>query len=278
MEVEKITSANQEEALSFLSRHENTAVFLLGNFHEHGPLLGPHVNSGNFKLIRQDGVICVFCLTRRGNLLVQSELPVFEPILASCQEEPIKIRGVIGDWEFANSFWQYLKEREIIKKETFYGKEINYALVLDHVEATKEARLLEAKDYQQWKKLILDYTKEQTLPQDLSAEEMQQQFLEKCRKEMRWGLFKEDELVAIAELNAKTSSIATVGGVYTAPEWRNKGFAKIVMKQLMFDCKHKQALSKLIIFTGEAENKPAQKLYETLGCQKIGYMALLFGE
>ncbi len=52
----------------------------------------------------------------------------------------------------------------------------------------------------------------------------------------------------------------------------------VLMKQLIFDCKNKQDLSKLIIFIGEEENKPAQKLYESLGCQRAGHMALFFGE
>lgn len=283
LKLDKLTDSNQEEALSFLSRHENTSVFLLGNFNEHGPSLGLHVNSGNFKLIRNEGeIVCVLCLTRRGNLLVQSELvhPTFELIIDSCSKESNRIRGVIGDWKFAKDFWQYLKDRGIIKKETFYSKEINYTLSLDSWQnfATKEARYLEAKDFQHWRDLRLDYLVEKKLPEDLSEDEMHEEFLGKCNKAMIWGLFIESQLISIAELNAKTSSIAIVGGVYTEPKWRMKGFARTLMRQLIFDCKNKHGLSKLIIFTGEDENKPAQRLYESLGCQRAGYMALFFGE
>ncbi len=280
--LEKLTSSNLEDTISFLSKHENTSVFLLGNLNEHGPNLGPHVNSGNFKVIRKDDkIICVFCLTRRGNLLVESELvePVFELIIASCKEGSNSIRGVIGNWRFAKDFWQHLKDQGVIKKETFYSKEINYTLSIDNWQdfASKEARYLEAKDFQQWEALRLNYLIEQNVPQDLSKDEMHQQFLEKCNKLMIWGLFVESQLISIAELNAKTSSIAIVGGVYTEPQSRLKGFAKSLMKQLIFDSKNKLGLRKLIIFTGEEENKPAQKLYESLGCQKTGYMALFFG-
>lgn len=133
--VEKLTDLDQKKANAFLSKYENTSVFLLGNLDEHGPSLTSHANSGNFKLLcRGEEVIGIFCLTKRGNLLVQSELiqPVFELITKSCQEEDIKIRGVIGDWTFAKDFWQYLKAHKMIQKEIFYSKEINYTLSLDH--------------------------------------------------------------------------------------------------------------------------------------------------
>ena len=85
------------------------------------------------------------------------------------------------------------------------------------------------------------------------------------------------ELVSIGQLNTKTDHLGIVGGVYTVPKWRRKGLARMLMNQIIHDCKNKLSLRKLIIFTGEQENLPAQKLYESLGCQKAGYMALLFG-
>ena len=283
LRLEKFTASNQVDAISFLSRYENTSIFLLGNLNEHGPCLGLHVNSGNFKLIRQDDtIICVFCLTRRGNLLIQSELiqPIFELITESCLEESIPIRGVIGDWKFAKEYWQYLIGCEIIKKEIFCSKEINYSLPLDDWQSfdVRKGRCLETTDYHLWKLLRIDYLVEQGLPQDLSDEEMRDEFTRKCKKSMIWGLFIESQLISIAELNAKTNRLATVGGVYTIKNWRMKGYGKALMKQLIFDCKNTLSLHKLIIFTGEDENIAAQKLYEALGCQKVGYMALFFGE
>jgi ribosomal protein S18 acetylase RimI-like enzyme len=283
MQIERVTKLNQKEVISFLSKYEDTAVFLLGNLAQHGPNLGLHANSGNYKLIRQnDKIISVFCLTRRGNLLVQSELTdsVFECIVESCKEDNIPIKGVIGDWEFANVFWPYLKEKKIIKKENFYSKEINYIFNLDNFKSfvNNDARLLEVDDYSTWKSLRLDYLVEQKLPHDLSDKELLDQFIGKCKGSMIWGLFKDSKLIAIAELNAKADALATVGGVYTAPQHRKMGYAKILMERLFFDCKNKLSLHKLIIFTGESKNLPAQKLYESLGCTKVGYMALFFGE
>lgn len=281
--VEKITASTLDEAISFLSRYEDTAVFLLGNLYEHGLDAGNHLNSGNFRLIRQnDQIVCVFCLTRRGNLLVQSELfnSLFESILESCNEESFSIRGIIGDWEFAKEFWEFLKMRNVIKKETFYSKEINYRLNLNEWQKpeTKNVRLLVSENYVKWKSLRLDYLREQNLPSDLYEKDMYDYYIEKCLNSMLWGLFIDSQLISIAGLNARTDKLATVGGVYTVPDRRRKGLAKTLMEQLIYDSKHKLFLQKLIIFTGEKENINAQKLYESLGCCKVGYMALFFGE
>jgi predicted GNAT family N-acyltransferase len=282
LKVDKMTEINQREAMAFLSRYEETAVFLLGNFHEHGPSLGTRVNSGNFKILQSDGsVVGVFCLSRRGNLFVQSEVqePAFDLILEHCKQEPMPLRGIIGDWNFAHIFWQYLLEKKIIRKEVYFSKEINYSLILDHRECygDPKARLLEPSDYSSWIVLRKNYLKEQKLPYDISDEDMFAEYLNKSQRSMIWGLFVGSHLISIANLNAKTERLATVGGVYTMPAWRKQGFGKALMEQVIYDCNNKLSLHKLIISTGEQENKPAQKLYESLGCRKVGYMALLFG-
>lgn len=61
--------------------------------------------------------------------------------IASCNEEVNLIRGVIGDWEFAKDFWQYLKDHDIIKKDNFYSKEINYTFNLDKFETQVKVQL-----------------------------------------------------------------------------------------------------------------------------------------
>lgn len=282
--IEKISEANLSEAESFLAKHEDTAVFLLGHLHAHGPYLGASPNSGNFKLIKRQGkVVCLCCLTKRGNLLVQAERPyepLYDLLITCCQEEPLELRGVIGEWEFSKDFWDHLIKYKLINKETFSSKEINYTLSLaEHYKVGGEgARLLSPSDYMLWEPLRRDYLIEQGLPCNLSDKERREEFVERCNQSMIWGLFIGTELVSIANLNAKTQSIATVGGVYTIPSRRRQSLGKQLMQKLLFDCKNKLLLTKLIIFTGETENKPAQKLYEALGCQKAGHFALLFGE
>lgn len=54
--------------------------------------------------------VAVFCLTRRGTLLVQAggRAGLAEGILEACESEPIEITGVIGEWSTAGALWRLL--------------------------------------------------------------------------------------------------------------------------------------------------------------------------
>lgn len=280
--VENVTSPSQYEMLNFLKEHENYTLFLLSNFENYGATLTDAPYSGNFMLIRSQGqVVGVFCLTRKGNLLIETILrePIFDIVLNACHQELIPLKGVVGSWNFCEPFWKYLKAKKIIQKEVFTSKEILYSIVLNKHNFLPQdnVRLLTEADYIQWKPLRLDYLIEEGLPNDLTDTQLFNQFLEKTERKIIWGLFLENVLVSIADLNAKSLDLGQVGGVYTIPSFRQRGYSKSVMQQLLLDAKEIHKIRKMIIFTGE-QNFPAQKLYNSLGVSQIGYFALLFGD
>ena len=88
----------------FLEAHIETSLFLLSNLAIYGPHLGENWLSGNYHLVEEDGrIVAVFCLTRRGNLLVQAggRTDLAESILETCESEPIEVCGVVGEWAVA---------------------------------------------------------------------------------------------------------------------------------------------------------------------------------
>lgn len=280
--IEKVSESTKADAIRFLLRYEDLVIFLLGNLEAYGVSLTEEANSGNFQLIH-DGVriIGVFCLARRGNLLIQSEVgePVFDLVLRSCQEVEIPIKGLLGEWDYCLRFWNFLKAKGVIQKEVNTSKEILYSadLVSYQGEPQKGARFLKQEDYKEWRQLNSDYLKESELPDDLSEEKTRAQFLWKAERKIIWGLFTEGRLASVAELNAKALDLGQVGGVYTVPRFRKRGLAKSLMRQLLLDAKNVHGIRKLIIFTGE-ENIPARKVYESLGVTQSAYFAMLFGE
>jgi hypothetical protein len=267
--------------LNFLKKYENYSLFLLSNFESYGPNLTQTPYSGNFKLIYFQGeVVAVFCLTLKGNLLIETVLrePIYDSVLEACLQEPIPLKRLVGDWDFCGPFWEYLKAKKLIQKELFTSKEVLYNVDVQKQNFLPQsnARLLTEDDYAHWKPLRLDYFSEQGLANELNDEQMLDLFLYKIKKKIIWGFFQDNILVSIADLNAKTLDLGQVGGVYTVPEFRRKGYSKSVMQQLLSDVRNLHDIRKIIIFTGET-NFAAQKMYSALGGVQVGYYALLFG-
>lgn len=254
---------------------------MLNNLEHYGPNLTEASYSGNFKLIRSaNKVVSVFCLSRKGNLLVTAseKEPLFEVILEACRQESILLQGVVGNWSFCSPFWKFLKSKNIIQREVFTEKEVLYAIDLNmHAFPTHSSvRLLEEADYPQWRLLRLDYLAEMGFPHDLTEEQLLTHFVDKTKQKIAWGFFESNKLISIADLNAKSSGLGQVGGVYTLPSFRKKGCSRALMQQLLRDVKELHAIHKVIIFTGE-NNLAARRLYESLGVSPQGHFALLFG-
>jgi predicted GNAT family acetyltransferase len=113
------------------------------------------------------------------------------------------------------------------------------------------------------------------LPEN-SFDEIRAEFHLKVAQKITWGFFFNGQLVAIADLNARYCDLGQLGGVYTIPAFRKRGFSTRLICHLIHDVKALHHLRKLIIFTGE-KNLAARKVYESLGITPYGHYALLFG-
>lgn len=192
--VETVTQSSQHEMLNFLKEHENYTLFLLSNFESYGATLTEAPYSGNFKLIRSQGrVVGVFCLTRKGNLLIETILqePIFDIVVEACHQESMILKGVVGNWNFCGPFWEYLKIKKVIQKEVFASKEILYSIDLykHNFLHQPNVRLLTEADYIQWKPLRLDYLIEEGVPNDLTDKQLLISLLKKRKGKLRGVYF-----------------------------------------------------------------------------------------
>lgn len=76
--------------------------------------------------------------------------------------------------------------------------------------------------------------------------------------------------------NARLPEIVQVGGVWTPPELRGRGYARCVIAAHLRVARRSGA-DRAILFTDE-ENLPAQRAYEALGFSEIGTYGLAFLE
>lgn len=282
--IRHVTDPDLQRVRAFLESHVDTSLFLLSTLAALGPRLGHHLNSGNFRLIEEEGqIVAVCCLTRRGNLLVQAggRTDLAEQVFEACETETIEVRGVVGEWPMAEALWKLLRADP--RFETTHNlKDILYRLMLNRKPGTRvesaNVRALDAGDFVQWERLNSAYFAELSLPLQATLEQRRTDFIVRIRSGLWWGAFDDcHELVSIAALNATYGSLGQVGGVYTRPADRRKGLSRAVMQLLIEDCAKRLHFEKLVLFTGE-DNMPARKLYESLEFEPAGAFGVLLGD
>lgn len=281
MRIEPVGSNNLSEVERFLTDHAETCMFLASNLANHGPTLGEHPSSGDFKCVRKGAeLVGVFCLARRGNLLVElaGRSEGVPAVLENCRRGPVRVRGVLGEWAIASAIWDELVGSRAVV-ETYASRELLLNLELSEVHYRPEtnARQLKAEDYEQWAQLNGDYFREEGLPINLSDDQRRRQFVDAASAGHWWGLWEGPRLLSIAALNARHGALGQVGGVFTPKYLRRRGHSRAVMRALLEACRSSLGVSKLILFTG-AGNVAALGLYRALGFREIGEFALLFGE
>jgi predicted GNAT family acetyltransferase len=86
-----------------------------------------------------------------------------------------------------------------------------------------------------------------------------------------WVLESAGGIVAMTAFNARIPGTVQVGGVYTPPEQRNRGYARCAVAGSLLDARG-QGDERAILFTPDAA---AARAYEAIGFQRIGDYALV---
>jgi len=91
----------------------------------------------------------------------------------------------------------------------------------------------------------------------------------------QWVLEDDGRPVAYSAFNARTPRCVQVGGVWTPPVLRGRGYARCVVAGSLLDARS-GAAAEAVLFTGR-ENRPAQAAYRALGFERVGdYGIVLF--
>ncbi len=268
------------QATTFLKRYEETSQFLINNLRDRGPVVTDDPYSGNFKVIKDNNrIVAVFYLARCGNIYAQAESAQFTAlILEACKSEPFPIKGFIGAWTILSPIFEKFCSENPHFKPSYNSKEILYRLPLasndSRFKQHTQVRLLGESDFDAWLPLRNVYVEELHLTGDSNIEQLKSRFERSTKNQTWWGFFDDEELISIAGLNSKSEEIGQVGGVFTPMEKRMRGYSKATMLHLLKDCRDLHGHTKSILFTGETDI-PAQKLYESIGYERIGNFALI---
>jgi RimJ/RimL family protein N-acetyltransferase len=290
--IRDVTAANLEVLRDFLEGHVDTSLFLLSTLAALGPRLSKHPNSGNFKVLEEnERIVAAFCLTRRGNLLVQTggRADLTTQILSACRSEDIGLRGVVGEWTAVEPLWNRLLAEPRFEplhslQDVLYRLDLPPATTVgnstpqpDAVIPGLQVRTLRPDDFAEWERLNTEYFREMRLPVDATFDQRREDYLQRVRARLWWGAFDASRaMISIASLNATYGSVGQIGGVFTRPGDRQKGASRAVLQQLIRDCTDLLEFERLILFTG-IENPGARRLYESLHFTMAGRFGLLMG-
>jgi predicted GNAT family acetyltransferase len=95
----------------------------------------------------------------------------------------------------------------------------------------------------------------------------------RAREGGMWMLEAEGRPVAMTSFNAELPDMVQVGGVYTPPELRGRGYGRAVVAGSLLEARA-TGVARSVLFTGH-DNLPAQAAYRALGYQAKGEFALV---
>lgn len=281
-------SIGDETALGeFLAPHVASSMFLLANAHASGlvdrgqPLQGTYVAA--LEAGRLVGVAAHFW---NGMLVLQAPEPwALEPVArAAILRSGRELRGLVGPW------WQVESVRGALglsgRSTALDSREELYELDLAELEVPPDlasgrlaCRLPRADELDLVGSWRADYSVEalglQAGPDlaEISAKEVRRLQDDGCQ----WVLEDRGRLVSYSAFNARLPDMVQVGGVWTPPELRGRGYGRAVVAGSLVEAR-RQEVERAVLFTGQ-ENRSARAAYEALGFRVVGdYGLVIFAD
>lgn len=93
------------------------------------------------------------------------------------------------------------------------------------------------------------------------------------REGSQWVLVDGGNLVSYSAFNARLPDVVQVGGVWTPPDLRGKGYGRAVVAGSLLAART-EGVGRAVLFTGE-ENRSARAAYEALGFRVVGDYGLV---
>jgi RimJ/RimL family protein N-acetyltransferase len=261
---------------NFLLPRVETSMFLIGNMRAAGlvdrgePFQGTYV--GAFEGHALTAVVAHYW---NGNLVLQAPLRLPDLWRAAVALSRRPVAGLIGPPDQVQAVCNdlALQPREVQMDET----EKLYSLALSELRVPNQlltgrwtGRRATNADLHLLARWRAAYSIE-TLGADETPELIQECSSATARAIARatvWVLEDGDRPVSTSAFNTAIDEAVQVGGVWTPPDLRNRGYGRAVVAASLIDARA-SGVSKAILFTGK-DNVPAQHAYQALNFRPVG--------
>ena len=278
----KILEPGDEALLeTFLLPRIESSMFLIGNMRASGLLDNGQAYQGSYAAALEDGKItAVVAHYWNQNLVFQApfHLNLLWRAAAKASQRPIS--GLVGPNDQIAMAKKALEIEDSLvqmdETEKLYSLDLDDLIVPDDLASGQIAgRRIKPRDLDLLTRWTVAYSIEATGAKESS------QLWDKCRSSVEhslkagrtWVLERHREPVACSSFNAATQEAVQVGGVWTPPELRRRGYGRAVVAAPLLDARS-EGVDKAILFTGES-NVAAQRAYTALGFRHIGDYRIL---
>jgi RimJ/RimL family protein N-acetyltransferase len=281
-EIRGLAPGEERAVEAFLAAYADYSLFLRRNLAERGLVDGSERYCGTWAGAFEDGrLVGVAQHSRFGAVLVQAPAHAGAVALQAARASERPVGGFIGPWSQALAARTALGfDGAPMRMESHEGL---YALPLDTLVVPtalasktwhcRRARAAEMDLLVDWR---VGYNVEANGREDgpelraWSREEMELGLAERAS----WVLEVDGAPVAFQQFNAMLPDVVQVGGVWTPPLLRGRGYARAVVAGALLAARA-EGVRRSVLFTGE-DNVPAQRAYAALGFERIGDWGLLF--
>lgn len=266
---------------AFLLPRVDSSMFLIGNMRSAGLSDNGQTYQGTYAAAFENGkIVGAVAHYWNQNLVFQATVHLDDLWRAAVGASKRPIKGLIGPHDQVGAVKATLDIDDSVvqldETEKLYSLELDNLIEPDELRSGKvHGRRMESHDLElvtKWQTAFsIEALGEKDSPQ-LRAE--CRASTERYLKEQRtWILEDRDRPVACSSFNTAIKEAVQVGGVWTPPELRRRGYGRCVVAASLLDV-HTEGAEKAILFTGES-NIAAQKAYVALGFRHIGDYRLM---
>lgn len=276
MHVRKLTNQDFQDFDNFLSRYTETSMFLRSNARISGL---EYCESSAYTAVYlaaivNSRIVGILALCWNGSILFQiPHLEYVNPFLRFTIQSysDFKLKGILGPNKQAQKILKYLSLPT--KDFCFSSVESSYLLNLENLIVPNllknrigNCRPAVERDLCQLISWRIAYDKETFgLDFEESSFKIEKDLRERIRDQTIFVLETNGEIVSMADYNAMLPDIYQIGGVWTPPHLRSKGYAKAVIAGALLAARQK-GVSKATLFT---KNPYAMRCYEKIGFEQI---------
>ncbi len=284
MKIERLSNQHKQDACQFLMNHPYSSMFLLSNIEKAGLEFTGEPFSGEYwgafdEAGELTGILAQFW---NGNLMTQAPDPIALEALTSHLLQTVErpVACLVGDSEQAS----YVLSKLGLPADAYNTNRSEglYQLVLDDLQLPANApsdqfKLIGSSEADS--SLLFDWLKAYELeafssePSEKHDAHILNRVAQMQKHDSSWVLLHRDQPVSLSGFNATLPEIVQVGPVWTPPEHRNNGYARVIVA-LTLQAAQQRGVQKSVLFT---DNPAAAKAYEAIGFKQNGsfHLALL---